>query len=73
MSGLKGLNPHELVHEWMTLRIDEIEMKGSVFICIIQQELMKHLQNQKNQRELTGNQRTLSEPDLQDCQLHSIL
>ena len=33
---------------------------------------MKHSQNQKNQKELTGNQHTLSEQDLQDFLQHFI-
>ena len=43
-----------------------------VFLCIIQQELMKHLQNRRNQKELTENRRILSEQDLQDFPLHFI-
>ena len=43
-----------------------------VFLCIIQQELMKHLQNRRNRKELTENRRILSEQDLQDFPLHFI-
>ena len=33
---------------------------------------MRHLQNRRNQKELTENQRILSEQDLQDFPLHFI-
>ena len=46
--------------------------KRSVVLCTIQQELMRHLQNRRNQKELTENRRILSEQDLQDFPPHFI-
>ena len=39
-----------------TKKTTQFKQKGGFLLCIIQQELMKHLQDRNNRRVLTGNQ-----------------